>query len=43
VNSTLGELSSTPYVIVVQRSTTDPTTASCGVIPVAATTSATPS
>jgi hypothetical protein len=37
VNSTLGELSSTPYVIVVQRSTTDPTTASCGVIPVAST------
>ena len=27
VNSTLGELSSSPYVIVVQRSTTDPTTA----------------
>ena len=43
LNSTLGELSSTPYVIVVQRSTTDPTTASCGVIPVAATTSASPS
>ena len=40
LNSTLGELSSSPYVIVVQRSTTDPTTASCGVIPVAATTSA---
>jgi hypothetical protein len=35
LNSTLGELSSSPYVIVVQRSTTDPTTASCGVIPVA--------
>jgi hypothetical protein len=43
LNSTLGELSSSPYVIVVQRSTTDPTTASCGVIPVAATTSASPS
>ena len=33
LNSTLGELSSSPYVIVVQRSATDPTTASCGVIP----------
>ena len=43
LNSTLGELSSSPYVIVVQRSTTDPTTASCGVIPVAATASASPS
>jgi len=43
LNSTLGELSSSPYVIVVQRSTTDPTTASCGVIPTAATTSASPS
>jgi len=43
VNSTLGELSSSPYVIVVQRSTTDPTTASCGVIPVASTTSPSPS
>ena len=43
LNSTLGELSSSPYVIVVQRSATDPTTASCGVIPVAATTSASPS
>jgi hypothetical protein len=42
VNSTLGELSSSPYVIVVQRSTTDPTTASCGVIPTAATTPASP-
>src|SRR5205807_10320520 len=39
LNSTLGELSSSPYVIVVQRSTTDPTTTSCGVIPVASTTS----
>ena len=37
VNSTLGELSSSPYVIVVQRSTTDPATASCGVIPAAST------
>ena len=35
LNTTLGELSSSPYVIVVQRSATDPTTASCGVIPVA--------
>ena len=43
LNSTLGELSSSPYAIVVQRSTTDPTTASCGVIPTAATTSASPS
>jgi hypothetical protein len=43
LNSTLGELSSSPYVIVVQRSASDPTTASCGVIPVAATTSASPS
>lgn len=42
VNSTLGELSSSPYVIVVQRSTTDPTTASCGVIPVASTPPASP-
>ncbi|MCW3043431.1 MAG: hypothetical protein JWL57_1589 [Actinobacteria bacterium] len=42
VNSTLGELSSSPYVIVVQRSTTDPTTASCGVIPTAATSPASP-
>jgi hypothetical protein len=43
VNSTLGELSSTPYVIVVQRSTTDPATASCGVIPTATTTPTSPS
>jgi hypothetical protein len=35
MNTTLGELSSSPYVIVVQRSAADPTTASCGVIPVA--------
>ena len=42
VNSTLGELSSSPYVIVVRRSTTDPTTASCGVIPVASTPPASP-
>lgn len=37
LNSTLGELSSSPYVIVVQRSASDPTTTSCGVIPVAST------
>jgi len=37
LNTTLGELSSSPYVIVVQRSATDPTTASCGPIPVAST------
>ena len=43
LNSTLGELSSSPYVIVVQRSASDPTTTSCGVIPVAATTSPSPS
>jgi hypothetical protein len=43
VNSTLGELSSTPYVIVVKRSTTDPATASCGVIPAATSSSASPS
>lgn len=42
LNTTLGELSASPYVIVVQRSTTDPAVASCGVIP-AATTSASPS
>ena len=35
LNTTLGELSASPYVIVVRRSTTDPTTASCGVIPTA--------
>ena len=43
LNSTLGELSSSPYVIVVQRSTTDPTTASCGVIPTGTPSSASPS
>lgn len=37
LNSTLGELSSSPYVIVVQRSASDPTTTSCGVIPSAST------
>ncbi len=37
LNTTLGELSSSPYVIVVQRSGTDPTTASCGPIPPAST------
>ena len=43
LNSTLGELSSSPYVIVVQRSATDPTTASCGVIPTGTPSSASPS
>jgi hypothetical protein len=33
VNTTLGELSSSPYVIVVQRSGTDATPVSCGQIP----------
>lgn len=36
LNTTLGELSSSPYVIVVQRSGTDPTAVSCGAIPQAA-------
>jgi hypothetical protein len=36
LNSTLGELSSSPYVIVVQRSGTDPTPVSCGPIPLVA-------
>ena len=35
--TTLNELSSTPYVIVVQRSGTDSTTVSCGAIPQIAT------
>ena len=33
VKTTLGELSSRPYVIVVQRSGTDSTPVSCGAIP----------
>lgn len=33
LNTTLGELSSSPYVIVVSRSASDPTTVSCGPIP----------
>lgn len=36
--TTLNELSSTPYVIVVQRSGTDSTTVSCGAIPQVVTT-----
>ena len=43
LNSTLGELSSSPYVIVVQRSASDPTTTSCGVIPTGTPSSASPS
>ena len=43
VNSTLGELSSSPYVIVVQRSASDPATTSCGVIPTGTPSSTPPS
>jgi len=43
LNSTLGELSSSPYVIVVQRSASDPATTSCGVIPTGTPSSAPPS
>lgn len=43
LNTTLGELSASPYVIVVLRSTTDPTTASCGVIPAAGAPTVSPS